>query len=83
MEAAVARVRFLAIIISEWLSTGFGIAASEHIATRQTKAKASLYSESPRGDVLVEYVRGYDFGVSSILVKAKHNPIARISSQSD
>jgi hypothetical protein len=46
-EATVARVRFLAIIISEWLSTGVGRAASDHIATRQTKAKASLYSESP------------------------------------
>ena len=52
MEAAVARVRFLAIIISEWLSTGVGIAASDHIATCQTKA--SLYSESPRGGMLVQ-----------------------------
>lgn len=53
-EATVARVRFLAIIISEWLSTGVGRAASDHIATRQTKAKASLYSESPRSGMLVE-----------------------------
>jgi hypothetical protein len=49
MEAPVARVRPLATIISEWLSTGVGRAASDHIATRQGRAKASLYSESPRG----------------------------------